>query len=299
VDLRQLLYFTTLAETLNFHRAAERLNISQPPLSVAIRKLEEELGAPLFLRGARGVTLTPAGEAALEPARAALAQAEQVRQSVRDGGAGERGRLRVGFVGSAIYALLPRLIPVFRRRYPQVDLVLEEATSIEIARRIHARQLDVGLIRLPLLELTQLDATVVESDELVAAIPTSNPLAQRRSAPLRALAAEPFILYTRLSVLHATILLACHKAGFVPSVAQEAEQVHTILSLVQSGLGVALVPSKVTRYVPDGVRLVRLAEAPRIETGVVLARGAASPQALNFQALAMEESDTLTISMFS
>jgi DNA-binding transcriptional LysR family regulator len=211
---------------------------------------------------------------------------------------GERGRLRVGFVGSAIYALLPRLIPLYRRRYPQVDLVLEEAASVELARRIHARQLDVGLVRLPLLELTQLDATVVESDELVAAIPTSNPLAQRPSLPLRALAAEPFILYTRLSVLHATILMACHRAGFVPGVAQEAEQVHTILSLVQSGLGVALVPSKVTRYVPDGVRLVKLSEAPRIETGVALSREA-SPQARNFQALALEQADIHPVSNFS
>jgi DNA-binding transcriptional LysR family regulator len=97
VDLRQLRYFVTLAETRNFHRAAERLNMSQPPLTVAIRKLEEELGTPLFVRGTRGVTLSPAGEAALEAAQATLAQAARFRAAAREGMAGERGRLRVGF----------------------------------------------------------------------------------------------------------------------------------------------------------------------------------------------------------
>src|SRR5438067_4816955 len=135
MELRQLLYFTTLADALNFHRAAERLNISQPPLTVAIRKLEEELGMRLFVRGPRGVTLTAAGEAALGPARAALAEAEAVRQAAREGSEGERGRLTVGFVSSAIYALLPGLIPLYRRRYPQVDLILEESTSVDIARK--------------------------------------------------------------------------------------------------------------------------------------------------------------------
>jgi DNA-binding transcriptional LysR family regulator len=290
MELRQLLYFTTLAETLNFHRAAERLNISQPPLTVAIRKLEEELGAPLFVRGPRGVTLTAAGEAALESARAALAQAEDVRQAVRQGSRGERGRLAVGFVGSAIYALIPRLIPLYRRRYPLVDLVLEEAASADIVRRIRARELDVGLVRLPLLEHGHVDTQVVETDELVAAVPAGNPLAHRRSLSLDMLSGEPFIIYTPISVLHATILMACQRAGFMPLVAQEAPQVHTILSLVQSGLGVALVPSKTTRNVPDGVKLLRLADPARIETGVAMAHDA-NPFARNFRELAIANAD--------
>lgn len=296
MDLRQLLYFTTLAETQNFHRAAERLNISQPPLTVAIRKLEEELGAPLFVRGPRGVTLTAAGEAALEAARATLSHADHVRHAVREGSTGERGRLNVGFVGSAIYELMPKLIPLYRRRYPNVDLVLEEGTSIDIVRRIRAHQLDVGIVRLPLLELTELDTRVIETDELVVAVPTANTLSRRRSLPLSLLAAEPFVLFTRISVMHAIILMACHNADFVPRVAQEATQVHTILSLVQSGLGVALVPSKATRHVPEGVKLLRLAEPIRIETGIALPREAASPSALNFQALALGTGDLQKLS---
>ena len=171
MDLRQLRYFTKLAEVLNFHRAAEQLNISQPPLTVAIRRLEEELGAVLFDRGPRGVRLTEAGMAALAPARAALAGAELVREAVRLGARGETGRLTVGFVGSAISERLPRIIPLFRQRFPLVELVLQEMTSVEIAQSLDARQLDVGLVRLPIMSRAPLDIQIVESDVLAAALP--------------------------------------------------------------------------------------------------------------------------------
>ena len=296
MDLRQLLYFTTLAETLNFHRAAERLNTSQPPLTVAIRKLEEELGAALFIRSSRGVTLTSAGEAALEAARAALAQAGRVRRAVQEGSDGKRGRLHIGFVSSAIYGLLPTIIPAFRRRYPNVDLVLDEASSADIAPRIRAGTLDIGLVRLPLLDQGQLEITVVEADELVAAVPPSHPMARRDRLPLSALASDPFILFPRFSVLQAAILTACRDAGFVPHVTQEASQVHTILSLVQSGLGVALVPSNATRYVPDSVRLLRLERPMRIEIGLVLSPDLASPATRNFRELAQSFLDSESLS---
>lgn len=296
MELRQLVYFTTLAETLNFRRAAERLNISQPPLTVSIRKLEEELGAPLFTRSSRGVALTAAGEAALQAARATLAEAAEVRLAARQGSAGERGRLRVGFVGSAIYGLLPRLIPAFRRRYPQVDLLLEEGTSVDIVRRLSARELDVGLIRLPLLEVAHLDIAVVERDELVVALPAGHALAHAERVPLSALSADPFILHTRVSVLHATVIRAAHHAGFVPQVAQEAAQVPTLLSLVRSGLGVALVPSLTARQAPEGVRMVRLMHPLPIEAGIVLPHEAPTRAALNFRALALEDSDSEQLS---
>jgi len=186
VELRQLRYFVTLAHTRNFHRAAERLNMSQPPLTVAIRKLEA-----LFVRGSRGVTLTPAGRTSLDIACATLAQADRFREAVREGAAGERGRLRVGFVGSATFELLPRIIPEYRRRYPAVELVLEEATSVEITRKLVAGELDVGLLRLPLLEIAAVDTEVIDSDELHAALPAGSPFARTDSVDLAALAAEP------------------------------------------------------------------------------------------------------------
>jgi DNA-binding transcriptional LysR family regulator len=292
MELRQLLQFVTIAETGNFHRAAERLNISQPPLTVGIRKLEKELGARLFDRGTRGVTLTAAGEAAIDFARAALLQAEHVRRAAREAHLGERGSLSIGFVGSATFALIPRLIPFFRERYPRIELTLEESTSVDIVRRIHSRTYDLGLVRLPLLEASALDSHIVERDELIAALPAEHALARRRKLPLEALSGEPFITFPQVSVLRATIMLACHEAGFVPRIAQEAAQLHTILSLVRAGLGVALVPAIAARATPDDVRLVPLARSAPVQTGLVMPTANLSAPARHFTAMARATADS-------
>lgn len=289
MDLRQLRYFLMAAETLNFRRAAERLNVSQPPLTVAIRKLEEELGAPLFSRSTRGVSLTPAGEAALEAARGVLLQVDKLRQAVSERSDAERGRLVIGFVSSATYGLLPRLLAAFRRRYPRVELVLEEAAGDDIARRLRLRQLDAGLVPLPLAEPVHLETTLLETDDLVIAVPEAHPLAERRSAPLALLAPERFIAFPHASALGAVVLRGCHQAGFAPNVVQEVDHPQTLLSLVQGGLGVGLAPAGAARQAPDGVKLVRLGEPLRLETGLALTRDAVNPLALGLRALARSE----------
>lgn len=287
MDLRQLRYFTALAETLNFHRAAERLHISQPPLTVAIRKLEEDLGVALFDRDPRGVRLTAAGQAALGPARTALAAAEQVREAVRQGAAGLRGRMSVGFIGSAIGDLLPRIVSPFRQAYPEVELALEEMNSVEIVRAIAARRLDIGLVRLPVMDSTPVTIDVIERDALVAVLPLDDVLSRRKIMPLSALADRAFIIYSPVSVLHATIRLACHRAGFTPQVAQEAVQVQTILSLVEAGLGVALIPARSARFAGAGVRIVALDDPIPIAMGIARAVDP-SPLAQNFVATALQ-----------
>ena len=296
MDLRQLRYFTVLAETLNFHRAAERLNMSQPPLTVAIRKLEEDLGAALFRRDPRGVRLTEAGLAALPPARAALAQAEQVREAVRQGAAGMRGRLVIAFIGSAIGDLLQRIVSPFREAFPHVELVLEEMNSVEIVRAIAGRKVDVGLIRLPVMDASPVAIEEIERDELMVALPAGPALPhQRRGMALADLADKPFIIFSPISVLHATIRIACQRAGFSPRVAQEAMQVQTILSLVQAGLGVALVPARTARFAPEGVRVVPLAEPIPIDMGIACATDAGA-LARNFVAAAMANCDIDSLS---
>lgn len=290
MDLRQLRYFVTLSDTLNFHRAAERLNISQPPLTVAIRKLEEDLGARLFDRESRGVRLTDAGRAALPPARAALDQAEMVRGAVREGRRGESGSIAVGFIGSAISAALPRIIPAFRARYPKVELRLEEMTSVSIAAALTARQIDVGLVRLPLMQPGQLETALIERDQLVVALLADHELTRRRSVRLVDLADEPLVLHGPVSVLRSVVMLACQRAGFSPRIAQEATQVQTILSLVQSGLGVALVPAGMARIAPEGVRLLPLADPLHIEMGIA-ARPDADALTRNFVAVSKAVSD--------
>lgn len=274
MDLRQLQQFVVLAETGNFHRAAERLHMAQPPLSISIRKLEESLGTPLFVRTTRGVRLTQAGEAALNDARRALFHAEQARAAAQSAALGERGALRIGFVGSATYALLPRLIPAFRGEHPGIELILHESTSASILDRIERGQLDAGLVRFPILSSGPFQLLPLESDTFLAAVPADSRFAAQDSIALKALADDPFIMHPGADVpnLRAVAMLLCQQAGFVPRIAQEAVQVQTIVSLVESGLGVALVPGVAARYTNRRVRFLRLSSPrPAARIGIALA----------------------------
>ncbi|MGO4711813.1 LysR family transcriptional regulator [Bradyrhizobium sp. 2TAF24] len=253
LDLRRIRQFVVLAETLNFRRAAERLHIAQPPLSVSIQKLEAELGARLFTRGgAGGVSLTPSGQAALVEARRLLFHNEQLLAAVQAAATGTGGALRIGFVGSTIHGVLQTIVRRFRDTYPDVELVLKEATSVRIAERVDRGELDVGLVRTPLMTPTQAHLMPLLTERFVAALPLGNPLAHKAALRLQQLANESFVFYTRddAAGLQAMAMLACQHAGFLPKVTQEATQVQTMLSLVESGLGVALVPS-VMQHTPN------------------------------------------------
>lgn len=250
MELRQLTQFCAVAEALSFRRAAERLHMAQPPLSVAIRKLEEELGASLFERRGRSIALTDAGADALQRARRVLAEAEEMRYAARRAAAGESGRVRMGFVGSATYSLLPRLLPQFRRRHPGIELELHESTNEELLAQLEAAQLDLALVRFPTSSsVGVLKMEMIERDAFQAVLPKGHPLAAGHSVTLKALADYPLIDYSSSGVagLHAMVMLAFQQAGLVPQVAQEATQVQTVISLVESGLGVALVPSVAAR----------------------------------------------------
>jgi DNA-binding transcriptional LysR family regulator len=291
MELRQLKQVLVLAETLNFHRAAERLHMAQPPLSTSIRKLEDELGVSLFERLPSGLKITPAGEAVLVNARRTLFYADEVRRAAREGASGEQGAVKVGFVGSAIYSLMPQIIQAFRRRYPHVDLVIEESTTTDLLERLDNHTLDVALVRLPFLEPTSACLTMLQADRLVLAVPVDSPLADRVDLSLAELGDEPFILYSRALVpsMHAVVMHAFNQAGIRPRVAQEAVQVHTVFSLVESGLGLALVPSAAGKYISSGVRLVPLVDLPATGNfGLALATlpDAMTPTARNFIAIA-------------
>ena len=279
MNLRQLQQFVALAETGNFHRAAERMAMAQPPLSVSIRKLEEELGGPLFLRLNRGVRLTPAGQAMLDDARQAILHAERCQKAVATTLQGEGGRLRVGFIGSATYALLPRLIPSFRQRYPKVELELSESTTAAILDRLEAHALDLGLVRFPVLHAGRFQLTPLEQDEFVLAVPADSPWSARGSIALAEARAEPFIMYAPAAVpnLFAVAMLRCQQSGFTPRITQEAVQVQTIVSLVESGLGVALVPGVARRYEYRGVRFLALNDSP-VQHGIGIALATTSGQ---------------------
>lgn len=256
MDLRRIRHFVTLAETLNFRRAAERLHMAQPPLSVSIQKLEAELGAKLFTRESSGVALTPSGRAVLVEAKKLLFHGSQLSEIAKSAVEGTGGTLHIGFVGSASYGMLQKLLPLFRAEYPGVELVLREATSVAIMQQLEDRNLDIGLVRVPLLLSSRATLVSLERDHYIAALPRVNTLAVNGSStgasPLRLsdMAAEPFVMYapTHAAGLHSTAMLACQLAGFLPRVAQQAVQVQTVLALVESGLGVALVPSVMEKF---------------------------------------------------
>lgn len=244
MELRQLQQFVVLAETLNFRAAAERLCMSQPPLSVSIRKLEDEIGMKLFNRTTHDVQLTREGEAVLESARQTLFHAQEVARIARSTAAGLSGILRIGFVGSAKNALLPRLLPSFRDNYPNVVMTCIEDSNTWIISALEQRRIDIGIVWVPLARRSEIEYLVIERDRFVAALPTGHPLTAKNEITLSDLAEYPFIHYTANVVpgLHSLVSLLFEEAGIFVRVAQEAVQVQTVLFLVASGLGVALVP---------------------------------------------------------
>jgi DNA-binding transcriptional LysR family regulator len=254
VELRHLRYFVAVAEELHFGRAAVRLHIAQPPLSQQIRRLENELGVELLRRNRRSVQLTDSGRLLLEESRPLLVQAERIEQLLGQSSAGEVGRLGIGFVGSATYETLPRILREFRSRFPKVELRLEELTTAGQAAALKAGRIDVGLIRPPVGD-SSLELTPLVEERLVAALPDSHPLAARKKVPVAALAEEPFVLVPRQlgTGLYDDVLAVCREAGFSPNVVQEASEMQTIVSLVSAGIGVSLVPESVETFSPPRV----------------------------------------------
>src|SRR5437868_9064872 len=167
--------------------------MAQPPLSVAIRKLEQEIGTALFVRGSRGVQLTAAGEAALAAARKCLDASLEIRPAALHAEAGDTGRLRIGFSGSVTVRLLPRLVQEFSRRLPAVHLDLSEGTNQELLSRVEAGALDVALVRIPTSRSADLRFEEVESDRFCLALPRGHALARQATVALAELEGQPFI----------------------------------------------------------------------------------------------------------
>ncbi len=237
MELRHLRYFVAVAEELHFGRAAERLHIAQPPLSQQIRRLEQELGVELFRRNRRRVDLTDAGRLLLEQSRPLLAQAAHAEKLLGRAGAGEVGRLSIGFVGSASYEVLPAILHEFRNRFPDVELRLEEQTTGDQVGALNVGRIDVGLVRPPVAD-DSIELTPLVEERLIAALPEAHPLAERATVPVAALAQEPFVLPPRrITGLYEDVIGVCREAGFSPQV-----------SLVSAGIGVSLVPESVETF---------------------------------------------------
>jgi DNA-binding transcriptional LysR family regulator len=275
MELRHLRYFVAVAEELSFNRAAQRLRISQPPLSNQIKQLEEELGVQLFERSSRGVRMTEAGEALLDEARRIFVQLEQTTRVVQRVGHGEVGRLTLGFVPSASNEMLPSILRTFRHRYPEVELFLREMRPDRVVQRLHDQQIDAGFLYLPL-DDASLNVECVSREPLVLALPESHRLASKPRIALQALTEEPFILPARYSMpgLYGQVTKACHQAGFVPrAVQKDVWLMQTIVGLVAGNIGVALVPASLRNLRRRGVVSKQVyGLSPTVELGMVWRR---------------------------
>jgi DNA-binding transcriptional LysR family regulator len=273
MELRQLRQFLAVAETLNFHRAAMRLHIAQPPLSIAIRRLEESLGAKLFERTSRAVKLTDAGRAALQSARNAVFHADQFRETVAQATGGSVGKLRMHFVCSSMVAFLPRALARFHMAYPKVQLDLHEDDTRSVVAFVQAGETDLGVVRTPTPVFSSVAIIPIHADRYVIALPKTHSLAKNKRLRLANFSGEPFILPSDEihPTLHLSIVAACHQAGFSPRIVQQGFQVQTILALVESGLGVALVPEIWGRMAAADITLRPLVDQKHSTTGLAFA----------------------------
>ncbi len=279
MELRQLRQLLVLAETRNFHRAATALNMAQPPLSVSIRKLEEDLGVRLFERHARGITLTSEGEFAASQAAEILRIAGELKQFASEAAVRMRGPLNLGFVASATYDVIPNLVPVFRERYPHVVLRLREATDVEIIAGVAQGSLDVGLVRTPLFGAHGVTLSPLVSENLVLAVPRGHRLEHRQEVDLEELRNEPLILWSREAEpwIRSLIDLSFNKIDITPNVVDEVSQIHTLVALIECGIGIGLVPSVLRRSGSDRVRLVDfLCNGEPVQIGFAIAIKAGS-----------------------
>lgn len=262
MEFRHLRCFVALAEELHFGRAAQRLAITQPPLSLNIQQLEASVGARLFERNSRGVSLTAAGDAFLPKATALLEQAAQAAREARDVGQGLAGQLQIGFAGTVLYRGLPQVLRDFGAAHPKLRLALRELSSSEqLVELVHDR-LDLGFVhttRVP----TGFSQILVSSQPFVACLPSTHPLAGEVVLPLARLQGEAFAVVMRAVSpdYHDRILAACADAGFEPALAFELRHWLSVVSVIAQGLGVGLVPAALQQAGLPGVVFVPLAQS--------------------------------------
>ena len=273
MELRQLRHFVAVAEELHFGRAAERLHMTQPPLSQSIQALEADLGVQLFFRTKRTVRLTPTGKEWLPYARRVLSEATALPELARRLSQGEVGRLRMAFV-----SFLPKLISRFKESFPEVEIDLNEATSDVQIDSLLAGELDIGLMIPPPNRAmpAPLGYVPISSEELVVAVPSrwmegGSPAKENGTISFADLKDKPLVLFPRngAPVLHDLVTRLYADHGAQPVIGQRAMQMQTIVNLVAEGMGLAFVPSCMSSLSPAGVTYVRLREgAPKTEVGM-------------------------------
>ncbi len=245
MELRHLRYFGAVAQYLSYSEASRRLNVAQPAISQTILDLEEEIGAKLFLRSNRKVELTAAGSALLTEAESILKRSDEAKRMAQRAARGEVGILRIGFIAPATAPILPPLVQTYRSRHPEVELQLHHMNPDVQLAAFAESTLDLGLSRpLPPELRLRFEEEMIYTDYLGAVLPPTHPLAKKERIQLEKLASEPFVLFHRVGApgLFDEAVAMCCRAGFSPQVRHEPDLMTTVFVMVESGLGVSLVP---------------------------------------------------------
>lgn len=275
MEIRHLRYFLAVAEAGHMTRAAERLGIQQPPLSLQIKALEQELGVALFHRHPKGVALSDAGRLFEREARQLVDDMAAMEQRMARVARGELGVLNVGFTSSAAaHAFTPEALRACRRAWPGIELSIREDHAAGITEAVEAGRLHCGLIRVPVSQPEGLTFEVLLREPVVVALPGDHPLAQRRSAALTLpdLREEGFILVRQPGApgLYANLLSLCEAQGFRPRIAAEVERMVTSLNLVAAGAGIAVVPASMSGLHPHAVVYLPLGEDTPLDAPLTL-----------------------------
>ncbi|MDA8443513.1 LysR family transcriptional regulator [Paracidovorax valerianellae] len=270
MKLHLLRYFAVLAEELHFGRAAERLAITQPPLSSGIKALEDELGVKLFERTSKQVALTPAGHAYLAEVRVVLDRVARAGETARAVAAGQRGRLDIGFTGSMVYRDMPAIVRAFGERAPGIEVNLREMSSGEQLEALLHRQLHAGFINTSVVP-DRLRSLPLAEDHFVCCLPEDHAMATAPAVDLRALAAETFVMFSRdvAPANHDNVIALFHRAGIHPHTRHATRQWLTVVALVALRMGVALVPASMAQAAVKGVRFVPIAHLHHPTVGVL------------------------------
>lgn len=280
MDFRRLQYFITVAEEGNIGRAAQRLHISQPPLTRQIRLLEEELNAELFVRTARGVELTQAGDMFLEDARNILTIMAQSRDKAQRAAQGSLGQLNIASFGTGIYSTIPKILRIFSESHPDVRIKVHIMGKAEQTEALLQKRIHIGFNRF-LAQHEELENRFILREQLYLAVHDKNPLYQQESASFTELSRYPLILFpaTGRPNFVDRILELCHKRHFTPDIVQIVDDPIVGLSLVSAGIGIALAPASIISLVPPAVRYIPFHDEPRagIDFSCIYRRDDSSP----------------------
>jgi DNA-binding transcriptional LysR family regulator len=259
MNFKQLTYFMAVADELHFGRAAERLGIAQPPLSRQIKQMEEDLGAMLFNRGRSSITMTQAGERLQVRGRDILTMLDDTRLEVKRIGQGAEGRLRIGFVGSSTYGILPNIIKSFRATYPTINLTLAPMNNAQLQRQLIGREIDVAFAR-PALNDPEFAVKKLMDEALILALPDTVDIGSRRVADLSRLDENDLILYPEYPrPSYADVVInACEEAGFEVPRRVFTMDLQTALSLVAIGEGACIVPESVGTAPRRGIQYLKI-----------------------------------------